>query len=435
MSRLHIMLTRCLTAACLADIEFTPHKLDIEKVRKEHNRVCTRLLELDLALSASAQGANLSSPKQLGELLYDKLGFHTENKTASGARSTNIDTIKSLEAKTKEQKEFLALYLEYNKLQSYKEKNLDFFMIACEQYGGEFYGEFHHCRTVNHRLASSGKKIGEGKATKSAQLQNLPRACKELFTAPPGHLVGETDGSQIEFRAAGDLTRDLVAISDIVNKVDVHTNTALAFEKAGDRLGKDAKEARQNAKPATFKPMYGGYGRTHSEKAYRTFFTTRYATLAGSQEKWCYDVLAAPDKGLRTAYGMIYYFPSCSLNSWGRVSDSTAIYNYPISGFATAEIIPITLVLFWHRTDGLPIQIVSTVHDSIKSWVREDFVEQYTQISKECFTRDVDYYLRRVYNYTFITPLGCGIKVGTHWGTGEERKFDWLPDKREWVEL
>jgi DNA polymerase I-like protein with 3'-5' exonuclease and polymerase domains len=130
---------------------------------------------------------------------------------------------------------------------------------------------------------------------------------------------------------------------------------------------------------------------------------------------------------------MVFYYPTCTINKWGRLSDSTIIANYTIQSLSTAEIIPIALIHFWHRIEDKPVELFSTVHDSIISWVREDFVEEYKELSKEAFTRDVDVFLQRVYNYQFVTPLGCGIKVGSHWGEGREAKYDWFPQKQEWV--
>lgn len=254
-NRLHIQYVRCLTAAVLADIEFTPHLLDPERVNAEYNRVTSRLAEIEQELAATTQGINLNSGKQLATYLYETLGFEQLRRkgeivtTDGGAPSTSQDTIKSLTARTPEQKRFVELYVEYNKLSEAKSKSLDFFKAVCDEHDCKFYGVFNQGIAVTHRLTSSGRHIQVGKKLKSAQLQNIPREYKKLFTAPPGWLVGESDGSQLEFRVAADLCHDKQALADIEGLVDVHQNTVEVYAANKEKI------TRQQAKPKTFQPL------------------------------------------------------------------------------------------------------------------------------------------------------------------------------------
>lgn len=137
------------------------------------------------------------------------------------------------------------------------------------------------------------------------------------------------------------------------------------------------------------------------------------------------------NKKLRTPYGMEFFWPDTKMDKSGYINNTTSIYNYSIQGLATAEIIPITLVLFWHLTRDLNIMVVNTVHDSIISKVHKNAVDEYKELSVYCFTTGVYAFLKEVYNYQFQVPLGCGIKVATHWGdTKEELSFDVYPDGR-----
>ena len=113
------------------------------------------------------------------------------------------------------------------------------------------------------------------------------------------------------------------------------------------------------------------------------------------------------------------------MHASGYVSYSTEIFNLPISGLATGEIIPISLVHFWHRIKGLDTRIFNTVHDSIIVRQRAEDVEMVTEIAKQCMTTDVYRFLEEVYKYTFRVPLGFGMKTGTHWGvSSQEHKWD-----------
>jgi hypothetical protein len=115
------------------------------------------------------------------------------------------------------------------------------------------------------------------------------------------------------------------------------------------------------------------------------------------------------------------------------VKYSTEIVNVPIQGLATAEVIPVALVHFWHRTAGMPIFIWNTVHDSIVSRVRKDYMEVAKQLSKVAMTTDVYDFFKKVYRFEFTTcPLGVGLKHGTHWGkSNKEEIYDVWVDGNE----
>ena len=187
----------------------------------------------------------------------------------------------------------------------------------------------------------------------------------------------------------------------------------LSAYQAGD---KRAKEVRQAAKSETFKPLYGGTKGTPAQERWYKAFKLRYHELVLTQKGWIHEVLRT--KELRTPWGLRYYWPHASINSNGYVNCGNAVANYPIQGLATAEIIPIALVCFWHRTRELRdqgmLRIVNTVHDSIAVEIAEGIRGEFTEIAKQCFTTDVYEYLERVYGIRFDVPLGCGIKIGSH---------------------
>lgn len=342
MNRLGVMYVRCLTAAFLAHLEYTPHILDKERVEQEYKRVSSRRDEIEERMKEITGGINLNSNDQLAEFLYDKLGFSPPSikgkpiVTPKGKFKTDTATLALLKASNKKQTEFLELFKEYNKCESLLSKCLDFFLRICEEKDSKMYFQFNQGRVVSHRLSSTGVAVIAGRG--APQGQNIPREYKKLHTVPQYNdgfkwYVGEADGSQLEFRVGVQLSHDKQGMEDIRNGVDVHANTAAAYLAAKDPLfvaTPDPKERRQLAKSRSFKPMYGGTGTTAPEKAYKEFFSKRYSGLAAMQKGWCYEALRAQDHGVRMPWGIVYYFPDVKMESSGYIRGTTNIYNYGI---------------------------------------------------------------------------------------------------------
>jgi hypothetical protein len=231
-------------------------------------------------------------------------------------------------------------------------------------------------------------------------------------------------------------------MKDIADKGwDAHVTSGAAmaqmsYEELYKLYKADDKRAvaiRQEAKPETFKPLYGGEKGTPAQERWYKQFRVRYPGIAAAQEAWANEV--ATTERLITAWGLRYYWTYAQLRRDGSLNVKTAVYNYPVQALATAEIIPIAVVYFWHRIAeaGLADRcfIVNTVHDSIACEVHPDVLEQVEEIAKQAFTMDVYGYLSRVYGLDFNVPLGIGMKAGTHWGTGKEKSFNIWPDGRE----
>ena len=443
----HLVLQRNLVVPVLADIEMQGLTLDRERVLREEERLQQVLETVGAQLDEITGGINLNSTKQLADLLYDKLGFEEARdnagevmKTPAGAPSTSADAISRLITTNEEQERFVKLYKEYNQANTLLTKNVAFFKNICLHRNNRFYGQLNQCRTANHRLASSGvrqKFRGPDKVTKKgiketwvemmAQIQNLPRQYKPLFTSDHDeYLVTEYDGSQIEFRVAAELGHDEVAESDIVNGVDIHSFTRDTMNEAYKRFGIDKEIDRQGAKPNTFAPMYGAIGKDKAEQEYAQAFRNKYKGIFGEQTRWTLTV--ADRKQLTTPYGLTFYWPNVKMHRSGYVSFSTEIFNLPISGFATGEIIPLALVHFWHRIRDTRARIFNTVHDSIIVYNHKDEIDYVTEIAKLSMTHDVYRFLREVYRYEFRVPLGFGMKTGTHWSESKtEHKWDVWP--------
>ena len=430
---MHIVHTRNITCAMLADIEFEGMVLDPVRVGDEYDRTLREFNETKHRLGELAEGVNFGSGKQLAAYLFDTLGFaiprdHKGNElvTGKGTPKTDAATLGLLVATLPEQAEFLTLYKKYNKLDSLLTKNLTYFKKTCEERQCTFLGIFNQGITATHRLSSSGRKVtfADGK-TRSVQFQNMPRQYKVLFwSGHEDYYIGECDGAQLEFRVAAELGHDAVALEEIISGADVHSNTANVLTEAGQPT------SRQDAKSRTFSPLYGGMGKTTAEKAYSAYFKEHYHGIATTQYEWALKV--ADKKYLTTPYGMVYYWPMAKMNRHGYITHSTEIYNYPVQGFATAEIIPIAAVCFWHRIEDTGITLLNTIHDSLINKVHKDATELFEVLSKQCLTLDVYDYLRGIYNYEFSVPLGVGIKLARNWAdTKKEVIYQVFSDGRE----
>ena len=441
-NRLPVLYTRCLLTPVLVDVESQGMCLDPERVQAAHSAAVKSLTVLEQDLQALTGGINWRSSKQVAEYLYDKLKFKEltdrrgePKRTDTGARSTDAKTLLALKAETPEQKAFIDLRGAASKLASSLSKNLDYFKYACDNSNGIFHARFNQAITATHRLSSSGVPSDAG----SVQFQNLPRAFKPLFCArKPEWLVMEIDGSGLEFRVAAFLGDDKQAREDLNNPGwDPHLTTAsymygIPYDKlyadwrAGD---KKADATRYAAKPETFKPLYGGNKGTAAQERWYAGFRERYKDLAAVQSRWVADVRVS--RKLVTPWGLRYYWPNAKVNNQGYCNVTASVYNYPIQALATAEIIPVSLWYFWAATAELRrsgrLRIINTIHDSVVVELDPACVEEVKQMALDSFGRDTYSYLKSVYGMNFDITLGCGIKVGRHWGEGIEESYNMPP--------
>lgn len=480
--RLAVQYTRCLLTPVLADLESEGVGLDGPRVTEEYDKAAAELAKLEQQMTALTGGINWRSGKQVAEYLYDTLKFDELRKPSgevkrtkpsklhpNGQRLTDQKSLALLKATTKEQKDFLALRSKIGKVNALLSKNLEFFVGVVREHGGKFYAEFNQTQTATNRLSSSGIELTfqtvldrDGKpSTKKVQLQNTPRKLKRVFRAKrPGWEMWDPDGSQLEFRVAVQLAlwhdQKLVAegkleesqidwqgVKDIEDpNWDAHVTSAAAMEgvpydelfakyKAGDEK---ATEARQNAKPETFKPLYGGRRGTKKQERWYTEFRRRYPGIARLQDAWIEEVVQT--KRLVLATGMRFYWPYARRSGRdGYVNVTTAVSNYPVQYLATAEIIPIAVVYLWHRIhdNGLQdrVKLVNTVHDSVPMEVAPDTGEQLKPLIKQSFTHDVYNFLSKVYGLDMQVPLGVGLKYGEFLGEGKEESYNVWPDGRE----
>ena len=444
--RLGLVFTRCLLTSALSSMEFSGMFLDADRVQAEYLDYKAQYLELTKKMDALTGGINWRSSLQRAEFMYDVLKFKEltyrggkPQRTESGKRKTDKNTLEKLKASTPEQKEYVSLKAKLGAVGDALSKNLEFFVGTVDEHKGLFHAEFNQTVTATHRLSSSGirTQFEAFDKPKRVQFQNLPRVFKRLFTSRnEGWQICETDGSQLEFRVAAHLGRDDQARMDILDPdFDAHLTSAAAMEdkdytellqryRNGDKW---VKTLRQKAKSETFKPLYGGEYGTKKQMRWYKAFAERYDSLTAAQKGWVQEVLAT--RRLITEWGLRFYWPYAKVSNTGYVNVKRAVANYPVQSLATAEIIPIAVFYFWHRVmdEGLQdkIILVNSIHDSLICEVHPDAIEDYRRISKQAFTTDVYEYLEAVYGVKFdFVPLGVGVTVGSHWSEGEEENYD-----------
>ena len=420
---LPVLFTRCLTTPVLADIELAGMHVCKEEVEREYKSTQSAYQDAEERVRSLAGGINFNSPKQVSAFLYDTLGFAElmhrgqPDRTDADGRRTDEDAIKALKATTPEQQAFKDAFLAAKPLV----KRLDTLtkLKGCsDEDDGILLANINQAVTATHRLSSSGKKW-------KLQYQNIDRTLKSMFSARhSGWLIGEADGSSLEFRGAMHLGRDPVGKEDIEKGRDPHLFTATVIFKTVQEAV--TSELRTAAKPYTFKPLYGGNSGTPDELRYYRAFRERYGHLYSVQTDWTYNVLL--NKCLKTEWGLVFYWPDCKASGRsGYISHTTEIFNYPVQSFSTAEIIPISLFCFWHRLkerEDLKMFLVNTVHDSIVVELPPEEEEAFHTLSRQSFLEDVGKYLSNNYHITMYVPLGCEVKVGSHWSKGKGKKYE-----------
>ena len=266
-----------------------------------------------------------------------------------------------------------------------------------------------HVRLLQHRTGT-GRLSGA-----NPNMQNMPRGgtfpVKRVFKSrwDGGHVM-EADFAQLEFRVAAFLSQDRTAIDEVTTGFDVHSYTAKVISDAGQHM------SRQEAKAHTFAPLYGasGFGRTQAEAEYYQQFTKKYSGIA----KWHTSLASeALNTGkITTPSGREFAFPDVQRRRNGSVTYFTQIKNYPVQSFATADIVPISLIYIdkMLEVNKLNSCIVNTVHDSIVIDVHPNEKEKVLRIisrTNEVLTSLVN----KRWNLDFNVPLLLEAKIGPNW--------------------
>ena len=400
----------------LAETELVGMMLARYRVDAEHDRLRDRQRVLYHELETLAPGVLITSAKQLAAFLYDDLAikelkdrFGKPEQTRTGKRKTDASTIKKLRPSSQRGKDFVAAYTEGKRVSSALSKYITK-MKACCAAGGVLYGRFNQCIASTGRLSSSGAEY-------KIQLQNMNKDYKKLFCAHEGYELWEVDLSQIEFRVAADLSRDPSALKDIAEGFDIHAFTAEQLTAAGQPTDRDA------AKQHTFKPLYGGQTGTKAEKEYYKAFRERYPQMYLEQQRWTTEVLATGQ--LTTALGHKFYWPGTTVSQNGYIANSTKIFDYPIQWMA-GDVIMSLIIQGLSRTMPVEATIINTVHDSVvlEVYKSPEAVAKMDTVLLDIIGHQVYTDIKSIFGYDLKVPLGYSVKRGSHWGEGQEVKYE-----------
>jgi len=321
-------------------------------------------------------------------------GFRTDKETLSEIRL-------ELEGKARE---FVDKYTRYSMIRTY----LNTFVDSLEKYQdarGFIHPNFNQCITATGRLSSSRPNF-----------QNMPRgatfpAREAIVSRYDGGFILEGDYSQLEFRVAGYLSKDPVIYEEVKSGFDVHSYTA-------EIMG----VSRQDAKAHTFKPLYGGVLGTNREMAYYSAFRNKYQGVTEWHDKLQEE--AVTTKQVVLPSGREYAFPYAKYTRYGTTVGATSIKNYPVQGFATADLLPLALIRLHKSMKAMqkPVpksKIINTVHDSIimdvhpdeKDWMINLLKRSMLCIPEEC---------KEQFGIDFDMPIEIELKIGKDWLNLEE---------------
>ncbi|MBS0303640.1 MAG: DNA polymerase I, partial [Proteobacteria bacterium] len=220
--------------------------IDAALLQKQSHELGQRIVELEaLAHQLAGQPFNLGSPKQIGEIFFDKLGLPVVKKTATGKPSTDEEVLEKLA----EDFPLPARILEHRGLAKLKSTYTDKLPQLLDA-GGRVHTHYAQAVAVTGRLASN-----------DPNLQNIPvrtpegRRIREAFIAPPGHVIMSCDYSQIELRIMAHLSDDAALLKAFHDGLDVHRATA--SEVFGVPVEQVSPEQRRYAKVINFGLIYG----------------------------------------------------------------------------------------------------------------------------------------------------------------------------------
>lgn len=328
---------------------------------REHGE---RLVELEKKAHELAGGPfNLSSPKQLQEILFEQQKLPIIKKTPKGAPSTAEEVLQELALDYPLPK----VIIEHRSLSKLKSTYTDKLPQMINPATGRIHTSYHQAVTATGRLSSS-----------DPNLQNIPirstegRRIRQAFVAPEGYKLVAADYSQIELRIMAHLSQDKGLLNAFAHGEDVHKATAA--EVFGVELEKVTSDQRRSAKAINFGLIYGmsafglgkqlGIGRNEAQ----TYINHYFDTYPGVQ-RYMDDIRAqAAEKGyVETLFGRRLYLPEIKASNGMRrqAAERTAI-NAPMQGTA-ADIIKKAMVKVdrWLQSSNTGARMIMQVHDEL----------------------------------------------------------------------
>ena len=363
-------------AQVLFEMERNGVHIDRAELAAQSSELGAALLKLEeQAFQTAGQPFNLNSPKQLQEILFDKMGIPTKGlkKTASGGISTNEAVLEQLAPDYPLPK----IILENRSLAKLKSTYTDKLPEMINPHTGRVHTTYAQAVAITGRLASS-----------NPNLQNIPirtaegRRVRRAFTAPAGSLIVSADYSQIELRIMAHLSGDKTLIAAFQHGEDVHRRTAAeVFGIAPENV---SHEQRRYAKTINFGLIYGmgQYGLAKSlgidNLSAKNFIDRYFARYPGVAEYMQRTKEQAAQQGyVETLFGRRLYLPDIrAKNANARAGAERAAINAPMQGTAS-DLIKRVMIAVSNRlhSDGLASKLIMQVHDELVLEVLESELE------------------------------------------------------------
>ncbi|HSC82425.1 MAG TPA: DNA polymerase I [Pseudomonas sp.] len=359
----------------LARIERQGALVDAKLLGQHSVELGERLVELERqAYAIAGEEFNLGSPKQLGVILYEKLGLPVISKTATGQASTAEAVLAEL---AEQDYELPKVLMQYRSLSKLKSTYTDRLPEQINPRTGRIHTSYHQAVAATGRLSST-----------DPNLQNIPirtaegRRIRQAFIAPKGYQLLAADYSQIELRIMAHLAKDEGLLDAFRHGRDVHRATAA--EVFGVALDQVSNDQRRSAKAINFGLIYGmsafglakqiGCDRKQAQ-AYIDVYFARYPGVLAYMERTREQ--ASQQGFVETLFGRRLYLPDIHAKnpSLRKGAERTAI-NAPMQGTA-ADIMKRAMIAVdaWLQQSGLDAKVILQVHDELVLEVRDDQIE------------------------------------------------------------
>jgi DNA polymerase-1 len=361
-------------SAVLGRIERHGVLIDSARLAEQSRLLAERMMALENeAYEIAGQPFNLGSPKQIGEILFGKLGLPVAKKTASGAPSTDESVLEKLALDYP----LPAKLLEHRGLSKLKGTYTDKLPQMINPETGRVHTHYAQAVAITGRLSSN-----------DPNLQNIPirtpegRRVREAFIAPPGHVIVSADYSQIELRLMAHISRDPGLLRAFIDGMDVHRATAAeVFNLATEEV---TSEQRRYAKTINFGLIYGmgAFGLSQSlgieQKAARDYIDRYFSRFAGVKRYMDETKARAAEVGyVETLFGRRIELPEIRGGSGPlRAGAERQAINAPMQGTA-ADLIKLAMLAVQKALDdeGKGTRMVMQVHDELVFEVPEAEIE------------------------------------------------------------
>ncbi|WAJ37682.1 DNA polymerase I [Pseudomonas sp. GOM7] len=389
----------------LARIERNGALVDAKLLGVQSVELGEKLVELERqAFEIAGEEFNLSSPKQLGAILYEKLGYPVISKTAKGQPSTAEAVLAEL---AEQNYELPKVLMQYRSLSKLKSTYTDKLPEQINPRTGRIHTSYHQAVAATGRLSSS-----------DPNLQNIPirtaegRRIRQAFVAPKGYKLMAADYSQIELRIMAHLAKDEGLLDAFRHDLDVHKATAA--EVFGVALEEVTSDQRRKAKAINFGLIYGmsAFGlakqidvERKEAQAYIDRYFARYPGVLSYMERT--RAQAAEQGYVETVFGRRLYLPEIhAQNQAMRKGAERAAINAPMQGTA-ADIIKRAMIKVdgWLQDSGIDARIILQVHDELVLEVREELIDEVSAKLKALMGDAAE----------LDVPLLVEVGVGSNW--------------------